>query len=149
MTRISRPAGVASSVWDAGRMAKEAAGPAATTGAAAATTTPGAARQQPAAAAKRKRSAAVLDAAAVVIHSRPVPTRPNAQSEAYALVLERMSPGQGVDLEETHAKGLATYARKRGVRTTMRDNGNGTFGVWRLPPQAGAKAPGKGEEAAP
>lgn len=50
----------------------------------------------------------------------------------YAALLERLNPGDSVDLPTAAAKSLASTAKKSNVKLALRAVGDGMTGVWRL-----------------
>lgn len=117
---VHKPAGVASSVFDAGRQAG-----------------------QQARAERRARQAAppLPDIDSVVIETG-VPKDSHARKRAtsiwYDKVLERMAPGTSVLLCTAHARGLVSAARKRGVQLSIRRLSDAETRVWRDDAAAGA-----------
>lgn len=47
-------------------------------------------------------------------------------------LLDRMQPGDMVELTKSQATNFANYARKRGIKVSSRKLSNGVVGVWRL-----------------
>lgn len=79
---------------------------------------------------------APLDPSAVVIiKARPVPPAirgdVGAQSRAKQL-LDRMAPGDSVDLAKRYAMSVAACAKKHQIRVAVRKLSEDTYGVWRL-----------------
>ncbi len=106
------PAGAARSVFDMARA-------------------PGAAPAKPA---PQKRKYTVLDLAQVHIKSG-VPLPPAAKSStasAFATLLERMKPGEMVELTPSQGKSLRNHAQHAKVKVAVRNLDNGQVGVWRL-----------------
>lgn len=65
---------------------------------------------------------------------RPIPPKvrgPGAVSP-YKVLLERMQPGESVDLPKAAAKSLMSVAKKAGVKITCRQLDDATIGVWKL-----------------
>lgn len=65
---------------------------------------------------------------------RPIPPKvrgPGAVSP-YKVLLERMQPGQSVDLPKDAAKSLMGVAKKAGIKIECRQLDDATTGVWRL-----------------
>ncbi|MCU0963564.1 MAG: hypothetical protein MUF08_00570 [Burkholderiaceae bacterium] len=113
---VQRPAGVAASVFDAGRLA-------------------GAAVRKD----KRPRVKAppLPDIASIVIEADvPVgpPVKPRPERLLWEQVLQRMQPGASVVLHDNHARSLALAARKSGVTLTLRRITATETRVWRLDP---------------
>jgi hypothetical protein len=82
---------------------------------------------------KRKPRAA-LDAANVPIKSGvpipPLATGPHSTSNAKTL-LDRMKPGDCVELNAVHARSVKAYAKKVGIKVVTRKLADERFGVWR------------------
>ena len=103
----SKPAGMAASVFEAGRMARP------------------------------KRDWTPLNPSAVVIKKGvPLPPRIRGLGDRYGILLGRMEPGDYVELTEKRAKSMARRARVLGIPVTARKLDNGAMGVWRLAPGA-------------
>jgi len=100
---VHKPAGAAASVFEAGRMAKP--------------------------------RRVLLDPAAVAI-KKDVPIPPSALGtrgvDRYRALLDRMAPGDCVELPWKQAEALVSKARKLGVKVTKRRISDDVLGVWRL-----------------
>lgn len=116
---VQKPAGVASSVFEAGQLAKPP---------------------------KRARKAVeMIDLASLVIEAGvPLPGQRKRESTlCYEATLARMAPGSSVLLSPNQARYLRVAGEKRGMKMTVRLVGIGQTRVWRLAdtePAAGAPA---------
>jgi hypothetical protein len=113
-TGVQKPAGVASSVFDAGRMAKP----------------PKRALNPP------------IDPDTVEIRKGvPMPGARGAwPTDRYGAILGRMQPGDMVELESKQAANMRMRAKKLGIEVAVRALGDGRAGVWMLT-RAEGKAP--------
>lgn len=84
---------------------------------------------------KPKRQAAPpLDPSQVeIIDNAPIPPSKNTRAGSpYQTLLDKMKKGSCVRLPERNALSLATHMRCLKVKVTVRNLGDGIFGVWRL-----------------
>lgn len=80
-----------------------------------------------------RRVAPALDPDSVLIQDGiPVPARSGAGGNRSQALLERMKPGQCVDLCKSHAHTLKTTATKLGMTSALRRIGDDLYRVWRL-----------------
>lgn len=101
-----KPSGAVSSVFEAGRKAK-----------------------------KPRTLLPLLDAAAVKIRKNvplPPPDTTVARSSAYKALLDRLQPGDSVELASGHAKSCVSYAKKHNIKVAVRRLTEGTMALWRL-----------------
>ena len=113
-TGAAKPAGVPASVFEAGSLAKAA---------------------QAAKPARAARAADPLDPLAVAIKPGvplPVAARGGVAVDRYGQLLDRMKPGDMVELPERQAKSLKSRATKGGHKAAIRRLGPALFGVWLL-----------------
>lgn len=85
----------------------------------------------------QKAKPAPLDPEALpILKSRPLPVAVRgdcgAQSRAKQL-LDRMAPGDSVDLIKRHAMTVAACAKRHKIRVAVRKLADDLYGVWRLP----------------
>jgi hypothetical protein len=82
----------------------------------------------------RRRPSAPPDPDAVRIQSNvPLPKRTSSPGcSAYFTLLERMKPGDMVDLAEHHAASMVSRAKEAGIKVAKRKLADGRVGVWKL-----------------
>jgi hypothetical protein len=84
---------------------------------------------------RRARAAAPPDPEAVSIRAGvPIPPRSSnpVGRSAYLTLLERMKPGDMVELTRQQAASLKARAKESGIRITVRKLGTDVTGIWRL-----------------
>lgn len=63
----------------------------------------------------------------------PLPTnRRSPAASVYRALLDKMPAGSMVELDITHAKSLASCAKKNNVKISLRGLDNGRMGAWKL-----------------
>lgn len=83
--------------------------------------------------AKKPRAAApAFDPLTIELKARPLPPAITRAGSLYQALLDRMKPGDSVDLPTSAAKGLVSAAKKSKVKLATRVLNETTTGVWRL-----------------
>lgn len=81
---------------------------------------------------KARAAAPVFDPLTIALQQRPLPPAVTRTGSLYQALLDRMKPGDSVDLPTSAAKSLVSAAKKTKVKLATRVLSETTTGVWRL-----------------